>query len=94
MPRRSVRCPRRRAAYPMIRCMSEHEVLSWARYGEAARELAGRLRGTGFTPDVVLGVARGGMVLAASLAYGLDCKNLFSVNVEFYTGRAPPSTRR
>ena len=72
--------------YPMIGCMSEHEVLSWARYGEAARELTDRLRGTGFTPDVVLGVARGGMVLAASLAYGLDCKNLFSVNVEFYTG--------
>ena len=70
----------------MIGCMSEHEVLSWARYGEAARELTRRLRDTGFTPDVVLGVARGGMVLAASLAYGLGCKNLFSVNVEFYTG--------
>ena len=66
--------------------MNEHEVLSWQEYGEAARELSHRLRESGFRPDIVLGIARGGLVLASSLAYALECKNLFSINVEFYTG--------
>ncbi len=66
--------------------MSEREVLTWERYGVAAAELGERVRGSGFVPDIVLGIARGGLVLAASLAYALDCKNLFTMNVEFYTG--------
>ena len=66
--------------------MADREVLTWERCGVAARELNRSIRGSGFAPDVVLGIARGGLVLASSLAYGLDCKNLFSINVEFYTG--------
>ena len=66
--------------------MSAHEVLTWPRYGEAARELTRRVSDDGFGPDIVLGIARGGLVPASSLAYGLGCKNLFAVNVEFYTG--------
>lgn len=68
------------------RPMTEHEVLTWQSYGEAARDLSHRVADSGFRPDIVLGIARGGLVLASSLAYGLDCKNLFSINVEFYTG--------
>jgi hypoxanthine phosphoribosyltransferase len=52
----------------------------------AAVELGEQVRGSGFVPDIVLGIARGGLVPAASLAYALDCKNLFTMNVEFYTG--------
>ena len=66
--------------------MSEREVLTWERYGAAAAELGERVRASGFAPDIVLGIARGGLVLAASLAYTLECKNLFTMNVEFYTG--------
>ena len=66
--------------------MSEREVLTWERYGAAATELGERVRASGFAPDIVLGIARGGLVLAASLAYTLECKNLFTMNVEFYTG--------
>jgi hypothetical protein len=66
--------------------MSEHEVLTWQRYGEAARELSHRVADDAYRPDIVLGIARGGLVLASSLAYGAACKNLFSINVEFYTG--------
>lgn len=61
-------------------------MLTWARYGDAARQLGRRIRASGFRPDIVLGIARGGLVPASSLAYALDCKNLFSINVEFYTG--------
>ena len=65
---------------------TEHEVLTWSGYGEAANELVQQVGDSGFRPDIVLAIARGGLVLAASVAYGLECKNLFSMNVEFYTG--------
>jgi hypoxanthine phosphoribosyltransferase len=66
--------------------MADHEVLTWSAYGDAASDLGAQVGAAGFVPDIVLGIARGGLVLAASLAYALGCKNLFTMNVEFYTG--------
>jgi len=66
--------------------MTEREVLTWERYGEAAGLLSKQVLDSGFVPDVVLGIARGGLVPAASVAYAIGCKNLFTMNVEFYTG--------
>lgn len=62
------------------------EVLTWSRYGDAARELAEQVVADGFRPDIVLSIARGGLVVAASLAYALSVKSCFVLNVEFYTG--------
>jgi len=39
-----------------------------------------------FTPDVIVAVARGGLVLAGAISYALDTKMCGSINVEFYTG--------
>lgn len=64
----------------------EREVLDWSLFGTASRELATTIAESGYRPDVVLGIARGGLLPAAAIAYALDCKNLFTVNVEFYTG--------
>ena len=47
--------------------------------------------GDGYEPDVVLSIARGGMLVGAALAYALDIKNTWTVNVEFYIG-VPRST--
>ncbi len=66
--------------------MTDREILTWGDFGTAARELAQAVADSGFRPDVVLGIARGGLVPAGSIAYALDCKNLFTMNVEFYTG--------
>ncbi len=64
----------------------EREILTWADFGGAARELAVQVADSGFAPDVVLTIARGGFVIGGSLAYALDVKNCFTVNVEYYTG--------
>src|SRR5690606_21118270 len=62
------------------------EVLDWATYGVAARELAQQVVDDGYRPDIVLSIARGGLVIAASLAYALSVKPCFVPNVEYYTG--------
>lgn len=66
--------------------MTDREVLTWELFGHASRELAQTIADSGFVPEVVLGIARGGLLPAGALAYTLDCKALFTMNVEFYTG--------
>ena len=64
----------------------ERERLSWAEFGGASRELARQVAKDGYRPDVVLSIARGGMLVGAALGYALDVKNTWTMNVEFYTG--------
>jgi uncharacterized protein len=61
------------------------EILTWQGLGEASRELAGQIAGAGFRPDVIVAVARGGLLLAGALAYALGVKLADAMNVEFYT---------
>jgi uncharacterized protein len=65
---------------------NERERLSWAQFGAASRELARQVAGDGYEPDLVLSVARGGLLVGAALGYALDVKNTWTMNVEFYTG--------
>lgn len=60
--------------------------MTWEDLGEGARELARVVRADGYEPDLVLAVARGGLLIAGAIAYALDVKNTFTMNVEFYTG--------
>ena len=62
------------------------EVLTWADFGLAARELAQQVADDGFRPDLILAIARGGLFAAGALGYALSVKNLAVMNVEFYTG--------
>ena len=62
------------------------EMLSWETFGSASRELAEQVAASGFVPDVIMAIARGGLFIAGALGYDLDVKNLHVVNVEFYTG--------
>ena len=63
-----------------------HEVLTYELFGEGVRELARQVAESGFEPDILLGISRGGLLPAGALAYALDVKNLFTISVEFYTG--------
>jgi uncharacterized protein len=62
------------------------ELMSWSDLGEGSRALAEAVRSDGYRPDIVLGIARGGLLVAGSLSYALGIKNTFTLNVEFYTG--------
>src|ERR1700694_5512250 len=64
----------------------DREIMSWAEFGEASRALAQQIADSGFRPDLVLAIARGGLTVAGALAYALSVKNCFAMNVEFYTG--------
>jgi uncharacterized protein len=64
----------------------DRETLTWVEFGEATRNLAQQVADSGFRPDVVLAIARGGLTVAGALAYALSVKNCFAMNVEFYTG--------
>jgi len=66
--------------------VSEREVMSWDDLGRAARELAGMVVEDDYRPDMLLSIARGGLAVGGALAYALDVKNTFTMNVEFYTG--------
>src|SRR5271154_4820854 len=64
----------------------EREVMSWPDLGEGTRALAETIYADGYKPDIVLAIARGGLLVAGALAYALGVKNTFTMNVEFYTG--------
>src|SRR6188768_2626313 len=61
----------------------DRERLSWADFGEAARDLARQVVDDGYDPDLVLSIARGGLLVGAALGYALDVKNTWTMNVEF-----------
>ncbi|CAM4065185.1 phosphoribosyltransferase [Helcobacillus massiliensis] len=61
------------------------EVLTWDLFGTASRELAQTIADSDFEPEIVIAVARGGLLPAGSLAYALGLKLADAINVEFYT---------
>jgi hypoxanthine phosphoribosyltransferase len=63
-----------------------HEIMTWQDLGDGARELAEAVHRDGYRPDMILAIARGGLLVAGALSYALGVKNTFTMNVEFYTG--------
>ncbi|HEU5484935.1 MAG TPA: phosphoribosyltransferase, partial [Microlunatus sp.] len=61
------------------------EVLSWSDFGVASRDLATQIVADGYVTDIVVAVARGGLLPAGALAYALGTKAAGTLNVEFYT---------
>ncbi len=62
------------------------EVLTWEAFGIAARELTKAVVDSGYRPDLLLSITRGGMLPAGAMSYAMGIKNLHIINVEFYTG--------
>src|SRR3954447_6611599 len=66
--------------------MTDRETLTWEAFGVSVHDLAQQVVDSGYRPDLILSIARGGLGLGMGLGYALDVKNLSAVNVEFYTG--------
>ena len=66
--------------------VAAREILTWELFGTASRELATMVAESGYEPDIVLAIARGGLLPAGALGYALSVKNTYTLNVEFYTG--------
>ena len=65
--------------------LPEKEALTWERFGSACRELAQQVADSGFCPEVIIAVARGGLLPGGALSYALGVKLSDAINVEFYT---------
>ncbi|HST81290.1 MAG TPA: phosphoribosyltransferase [Kineosporiaceae bacterium] len=63
----------------------KREVLTWERFGSATRELARSVVDSGYEPEMVIAIARGGLVPAGALAYAIGIKAAGTLNVEFYS---------
>ncbi len=63
----------------------DKEILTWDGFGRAARELSHCIADSDFHPEIVVAVARGGLIPAGALSYGLGIKLADTINVEFYT---------
>ncbi|WP_454296828.1 phosphoribosyltransferase [Salana multivorans] len=72
--------------FPTPEDYPDREVLTWAGFGHAIRDLARMVAASHWQPDVTVAVARGGLVPAGALAYALETKAMGTLNVEFYTG--------
>ena len=60
--------------------------MSWEQLGSGSRELAEAIYADDWVPDLILGISRGGLLVAGALAYALGVKNTATISVEFYTG--------
>jgi uncharacterized protein len=65
--------------------LADREVMTWDHLGEASRQLAQAVVESGWQPDIVLAIARGGLLPGGAVAYALGVKNSCAMNVEFYT---------
>jgi hypothetical protein len=66
--------------------MSDREIMTWQLFGVASRNLAQSIADDGYDPDMILSIARGGLLIGGALGYALAVKNTYTMNVEFYTG--------
>ena len=64
---------------------ADREVLTYDQFGAAARDLATAVVDSGYEPDWIVAIARGGLVIGGALGYALGLKNIATINVEFYT---------
>ena len=65
--------------------LEDKEILTWEGFAGATHEMAVNIAESGYNPEIIIGVARGGMIPAGALTYALGVKLTDAINVEFYT---------
>ncbi len=70
---------------------TEYEVPTWNQIYDMLVDQAEKIRQTGYKPDVIVGVSRGGLVPARILTDLLEAPQIATVRIEFYVGIAQRS---
>lgn len=60
--------------------------MSWEEAEDAVRRIASKMKSSGFTPDLIVGISRGGLVPARLLSDILGNRELYVIRIGFYTG--------
>ena len=68
----------------------ECEVMDWKLFYKLARQVSNKINGSGYKPDLIIGLARGGWVLARVLCDLIGVKDLVSLKVEHWGITATP----
>jgi len=68
----------------------ECEVMSWEHFYRLAKEVANKIKSSGYVPDMIIGLARGGWCLARVLCDFIGVKDLVSLKVEHWGITATP----
>jgi hypoxanthine phosphoribosyltransferase len=68
----------------------ECQVMDWNLFYELAKQVAKKINSSGYKPDVIVGLARGGWVLARVLCDLIGVKDLLSLKVEHWGVTATP----
>lgn len=69
----------------------ECEVMDWNLFYKLARKVAKKVNNSGYKPDLIIGLARGGWVLARVLCDLIGIKDLVSLKVEHWGITATPN---
>ena len=68
----------------------ECQVMDWNLFYKLARQVADKINSSGYKPDIIVGLARGGWVLARVLCDFVGVKDLVSLKVEHWGVTATP----
>jgi hypoxanthine phosphoribosyltransferase len=68
----------------------ECQVMDWNYFYRLARQVADKINSSGYKPDIIVGLARGGWVLARVLCDFVGVKDLVSLKVEHWGVTATP----
>ena len=68
----------------------ECEIMSWELFDRLAKSVADKIKKSGFKPDFMVGLARGGWVLSRVLCDYIGVKDLVSLKVEHWGVTATP----
>ncbi|PVX25046.1 MAG: phosphoribosyltransferase [Candidatus Bathyarchaeum sp.] len=64
--------------------------MDWSLFYKLAKQVAKKINGSGYKPDIIVGLARGGWVLARVLCDFVGVKDLVSLKVEHWGVTATP----
>ena len=69
---------------------TQYEVPTWNQIYDMLLDQAQKIQGDGYKPDVIIGIARGGLVTARILSDLLETPELAIIQIEYYVSIAQP----